>query len=145
MNQKQHYLGRVTAYPFCHYEILYAWLSGMGGPHLHFYANDNNDVLVRAAWYSDIEKLLRQDKLDDSFLLDKINTLLKGLPNTSSKYSVWSNIKCPHCRNEFPYRFKGNLRLRLEDPVIILINGCQLDTDKGVFIVKVDNVDKPTQ
>lgn len=111
----------------------------MAGPHLHFYANDNNDVLVRAEWFANIEALLQQGVPDPS-VLAAIDTLLQGLPGAASKYSVWSNVKCPRCRNEFPYRFKGNLKLRLEDPAVILIDGCQLDTDEGVFSVEVDPV-----
>ncbi|MDQ0625876.1 hypothetical protein QFZ39_005151 [Paraburkholderia graminis] len=111
----------------------------MSGPHLHFYANDNNDVLVRAAWFANIEAQLQQGTPDSS-ILAAIDALLKGLPGASSKYTVWSNVKCPHCRSEFPYRFKGNLKLRLEDSAVILIDGCQLDTDEGVFAVGVDPV-----
>jgi hypothetical protein len=111
----------------------------MAGPHLHFYANDNNDVLVRAAWFADVEALLQRGSPESS-VLAAIDALLKGLPGASSKYDVWNNIKCPRCQNEFPYRFKGNLKLRLEDSAVILIDGCQLDTDEGVFAVEVNPV-----
>lgn len=111
----------------------------MAGPHLHFYACDNNDVLIRAAWFQNIETLLRQGASDSS-VLAAIDALLNGLSDASLKYSVWSNVKCPHCRSEFPYRFKGNLKLRVEDSAVILIDGCQLDTDEGVFVVAVDLV-----
>lgn len=111
----------------------------MAGPHLHFYANDNNDVVVRAAWFADVEALLQQGAPESS-VLAAIDALLEGLPGASSKYAVWSNVKCPQCQNEFPYRFKGNLTLRLEDSAVILIDGCQLDTDEGVFAVEVDPV-----
>jgi hypothetical protein len=109
----------------------------MGEPHLHFYANDNNDVLIRTAWFSGIDALLKQDAPDSS-VLAAIGLLLNALPGASTKYAVWSNVKCPHCRSEFPYRFKGNLKLRLEDPSVILIDGCEIDTDAGVFVVDVN-------
>lgn len=109
----------------------------MSKPHVHFYANDNNDVLVRAKWFANIESLLQTD-MPDPFVLSVIDSLLKGIPEADSKYSIWNNVKCPCCQNEFPYRFKGNLKLRLEDPAVILIDGCQLDTDEGVFSVEVD-------
>lgn len=139
MTQKRLFPGRVTRCPSCHNEVLYSWLSGMAGPHLHFYANDNNDVLIRAAWFTNIEALLRQGASDPS-VLAAIDALLKGVSGAPQKYAVWSNVKCPHCRNEFPYRFKGNLKLRLEDSAVILIDGCLLDTDEGVFAVCVDPV-----
>jgi len=136
MTPKRHFSGRVTRCPSCHYEVLYSWLSGMAGPHLYFYANDNNDVLIRKAWFANIEVLL-QKGTTDSLVLAAIDALLKGLPGALSKYSVWSNVKCPCCRSEFPYRFKENLKLRLEDSAVILIDGCQLDTDEGVFAVEI--------
>jgi hypothetical protein len=111
----------------------------MAGPHLHFYAKDSNDVVVRAAWFANIEAMLQQGAPDPA-VLAAIDALLTGIPGAPSKYAVWSNVKCPHCRNEFPYRFKGNLKLRLEDSAVILIDGCQLDTDTGVFTVGVDPI-----
>lgn len=111
----------------------------MAGPHLHFYATNSNDVLVRAAWHTNVD-LLFQQGAPDSSVLAAVDALLKGLPGAFSKYSVWSNVKCPHCQSEFPYRFNGNLRLRLQDSDVILIDGCQLDSDGGVFIVEVEPV-----
>lgn len=139
MAQNRRFPGRITRCPSCNHEVAYSWLSGMAGPHLHFYANDNNDVVVRAAWFADVEALLQQGAPESS-VLAAIDALLEGLPGASSKYAVWSNVKCPQCQNEFPYRFKGNLTLRLEDSAVILIDGCQLDTDEGVFAVEVDPV-----
>lgn len=137
MAQKRRFLGRTTRCPSCSHEVAYSWLSGMAGPHLHFYANDNNDVLVRAAWFAGVDALLQQGAAESS-VLAAIDSLLKGLPNATSEYAVWNNVKCPRCQNEFPYRFKGNLKLRLEDSAVILIDGCQLDTDEGVFVIEVD-------
>jgi hypothetical protein len=108
----------------------------MAGPHLHFYVSDNNDVLVRATWFAGVDALLQQGAPESS-VLAAIDSLLKGLPDAASKYAVWNNVKCQRCKNEFPYRFNGNLKLRLEDSAVILIDGCQLDTDEGVFVVEV--------
>lgn len=144
MIQQRDFPGRVIQCPSCQRDVQYSWLSGMAGPHLHFYANTSNDVLVRAAWFSNIEKQLQQG-VSDTSVLASIDELFAGLPGSSSKYSVWNNVKCPHCLSEFPYRFKGNLKLRLEDSGVILIDGCQLDTDEGVFVVKVDVVPKQTE
>lgn len=138
MTQERLYSGRVTRCPSCSQDVSYSWLSGMAIPHVHFYANDTNDVLVRAEWSEKIESLL-QAGAPDSSVLCAIDVLLAGIPDAQSKYAVWNNVKCPHCRSEFPYRFKGNLKLRLEDSTVILIDGCQLDTDDGVFAVRVNS------
>lgn len=111
----------------------------MAGQHLHFYANDSNDVLVRSDWFSKIDTQLQQGTPDASVLAD-IAILLAGVPGGANKYSVWSNIKCPKCNREFPYRFKGNLKMRLEDVGVVLVDGCELDSDEGVFAIEVDAV-----
>lgn len=139
MTQRRRFPGRVTQCPTCHHEVAFSWLSGMAGPHLHFYAKSSNDVLVRTAWFASIEAMLQQGAPDPK-ILDAIDLLLKRIPGAASKYAVWSNVKCPHCRSEFPYRFGGNLKLRLEDSAVILIEGCRLDTDAGVFTVDVDRI-----
>ena len=136
MAQSRRFPGRITRCPNCDHEVAYSWLSGMAGPHLHFYAKDSNDVLVRAAWFGDVDALIQRGASEPS-VLAAINALLKGLSDTPPKYAVWSNVKCPRCRKEFPYRFNGNLKLRLEDSAVILVDGCQLDTDEGVFAVEV--------
>lgn len=127
--------------PSCHGEIHYSWLSGMAGPNLHFYAKENNDVIVRSAWFSDIQAFVHKGAPDLS-VLTEIDTLLSSVPD-GAKYSVWNNVKCPHCNFEFPYRFRENLRFRLEDPTVVLVDGCSLDTEEGVFVVEVDLSSSP--
>jgi hypothetical protein len=109
----------------------------MSGPHLHFYANESNDVLLRTAWFPQIKTLFDQGE-PDTVVQAEIDMFMAGLPVVSAKkYSVWSNVKCPKCKNEFPYRFKGNLKLRLEDEAVILIDGSVLDADNGIFEIEV--------
>lgn len=73
----------------------------------------------------------------EAMLVNAIEDLLIPATAERSKYSLWSNVKCPHCHIEFPYRFRGNLALRLSDFSVVLVDGCQLDTDEGVFAVRV--------
>jgi len=139
MVEKRIFPGRTTRCPSCSHEVRYSWLSGMSGSHLHFYANDSNDVLLRAGWFAHLNALVAQG-VSDAVILAEIDILLASLPPASAnKYSVWSNVKCPNCKNEFPYRFKKNLKLRLEDTGVILIEGCVLDSDNGVFLVEVES------
>lgn len=110
----------------------------MSGPHIHLYANENNDVLIRAAWFSRIRALLEKG-VTDSDMVDELDALMEGLSLPSSeKYFVWNNVKCPECKVEFPYRFKGNLKVRLEDQEVILIDGCLVNSDSGIFVVTVE-------
>lgn len=109
----------------------------MTAPNLHFYANENNDVLIRTAWFKSVEALFQQG-IPDSSIHAAVDALLKTAPGPYGKYSVWNNVKCPYCRKEFPYRFKENLKLRLRDNEVILINGCKIDNDEGLFEVEVE-------
>jgi endogenous inhibitor of DNA gyrase (YacG/DUF329 family) len=136
MIKRQSFLKQVTVCPSCQKEVAFARLTGMSGPHVHFYANDSNDVLLRAAWFEEVSKALKSK--EESEIRGLIATLLETIPNGSSKYSVSSNVKCPHCLKEFSYRYKNNLKLRLEDPVVVLIDQCRLDTDHGMFDVVFD-------
>lgn len=138
MTQRRIFEGRTTQCPSCGEKVRYSWLTGMSGPHLHFYANESNDVLLRSAWFPKIKNLLDEGALDP-VVQSEIDLLLATLPPAmTQKYSVWSNVKCPRCKSEFPYRFKGSLKLRLEDSTVILIEGCMLDLDENIFVVEVD-------
>lgn len=135
--EKRYLNGRTTRCPSCGEEVRYSWLTGMCGPHLHFYANESNDVLLRTAWFPHIKAAFDQGD-PDTIVEAEIDTFMASLPVVSAKkYSVWSNVKCPKCKNEFPYRFKGNLKLRLEDDAVILMDGSVLDTDDGIFEIEV--------
>ncbi|AJC21057.1 hypothetical protein RO07_12375 [Pandoraea pulmonicola] len=111
----------------------------MSGPHLHFYATENNDVLVRTQWFQRIIELRKCGK-DETEILAAIDNFLREIPGGISKYSLWSNVKCPHCGSEFSYRFRGDLGLRLDDMSVILIDGCRLDIDGEIFAINVDAI-----
>ncbi|WP_150671640.1 hypothetical protein [Pandoraea anhela] len=111
----------------------------MAEPQLHFYSNENNDVLVRKKCFENIDSLVKQGASEE-LVLNAIDVFLSEIPGAAQRYSLWSNAKCPCCKKEFPYRFKGDLKLRLEDFEIVLIDGCEIDTDDGVFLVEVNPV-----
>lgn len=136
MIKRQRFLKQVTVCPSCQEEVAFARLSGMSEPHVHFYANDSNDVLLRTSWFEEVSQALKSK--EESEIRGLIARLLETIPNGSLKYSVSSNVKCPHCLKEFPYRYKNNLKLRLEDSVVVLIGPCRLDTDHGMVDVVFD-------
>jgi len=121
----------------CKEAIRYSWLSGMSGPHVHLYAKESNDVVMREVWANRVNELI-ENGADDAEIIDEVKHLLDAIsPSLKEKYHVWNNVKCPKCSFEFPYRFKGNLKLRLEDMQVLLIDGCVLDSDAGICIVDV--------
>ena len=94
-------------------------------------------MLIRGSWVNQLQELL-QGGATDSDVVDAINHLLKVMPSAVvAKYSIWNNVKCPKCGMEFPYRFRGNLKMRLDDQEVVLIDGCTIDSDDGVFVINV--------
>lgn len=137
MNQRKTLPGRSLECPSCREKIRYSWLSGMSGPHIHLYAQGNNDVLIRVGWVDRINWLI-QTGATDYEVINELDRLLEDVPSSAvSKYSVWNNVKCPNCDTEFPYRFKGNVKMRLSDQEIVLVDGCTIDSDEGIFVIDV--------
>jgi DNA-directed RNA polymerase subunit RPC12/RpoP len=128
--------GSETSCPVCNKKILYTWLSGMSGPHLYFYAENGKDVLVRKDWFYEIDSAM-ENGASDASIEEAVGILLRSIPDQSKGYALWNNVKCPRCKYEFPYAFHRNLSLRLTDFKVILIDGCEVDFDKGKYIVEV--------
>ncbi len=137
MYQKKQYLGRIVECMFCQEQIKFAVLSGMSLPLVYFYAASNNDVLMRADWALSVISTIesRASDLEIESLCEKF--LASSVCDVNKNFAIWNNVKCPKCKVEFPYRFKGNLKLRLTDPAIILIDGCTVDSDQGTYVVDV--------
>ena len=127
MYQKKQYLGRIVECMFCQEQIKFAVLSGMSLPL----------VLMRADWALSVISTIesRASDLEIESLCEKF--LASSVCDVNKNYAIWNNVKCPKCKVEFPYRFKGNLKLRLTDPAIILIDGCTVDSDQGTYVVDV--------
>lgn len=122
---------------FCHEKIKFSWLTGMNAPVMYFYAEKNNDVLMRADWAQSVVTTIQSgaSDLEVESLCKKF--LSSSVSDENKKYAVWNNVKCPKCKTEFPYRFKGNLKIRLTEPEIILFDGCVVDSDQGLYVVDV--------
>ncbi len=114
--------------PFCGNKILYTQLSNWDAPVPFFYSNENNDVLLRDG---DIQKVREVHLRCNEFpSLSKLKTLWEEIlidaPETPSggTFSLWSNVKCPHCKREMPYN-NGvrDLNVRIYDPKVVLIDG----------------------
>lgn len=111
--------------PFCHREIRYTILVNTFSPEPFFYSDCSNDVLLRK---SDAQRMETgsPSESEPQRLVEYWDEVLRNapVPPSGGKFSLWANIKCPHCEREFPYN-SGilDLRVRLHDPYIVLIDG----------------------
>ena len=110
----------------CGKKIRYTWLSGMGGDVYFFYSYDGKKILVSEKISKEIDAVLKFNSGDS--LEERINNLLKI--NGHMGFSIWNNVRCLSCGYEFPYRFKGNVKMRLGDSKAILVQGIQLIRDR---------------
>jgi hypothetical protein len=107
----------------------------MSGPHLYFYADNGKDLLIRTDWFYKIDSAMKSGASDAS-LEEAVNVLLRSVPDQTKGYALWNGVKCPKCKYEFPFRFHRNLNLRLTQFEVILIDGCEVDSDEGKYIMK---------
>jgi hypothetical protein len=134
--------GRIGKCPFCGENIIYTWLVNWDSPVPFFYSNLGNDVALRK---SD-RRLVDEYLLNGKTSLDELEGLWKKIVDSlppapdGGKFELWSNVKCPHCKTEFPYN-KGvrDINIRIWEPEIILIDGAVVldDTFEDSWRVKV--------
>ena len=130
--------GAIIDCPICHAKVKYSWLTGMLAPNLHFYAKGSNNILMRTEWGDRIRRLL-DGGVSDFDLEVEVEMILKSLSDEQRlEFHLWNNVKCPKCNSEFPYSFKKNIRMRLSDELVVLIDESVLDADDGVSIIHVE-------
>lgn len=135
--------GKILSCPFCKEEILYTTIVNWFVPTPFFYSNKSNDVLLRESDGLKIQQLLEQKNLSldelNKHWNDFINTA--PLPPNGGQFTLWANVKCPHCGIELPYNDGiQDLQVRIYDAHIILIDGSAVVGDKmeSTWKVKVN-------
>lgn len=128
--------------PFCSGEILYTKLVNWESPTPFFYCNSCNDVLLRKSDKKNVELFLE----NGGNSIEKLEKLwgdiaaLAPVCQKGGRFSVWSNIKCPHCMKELPYN--NGVRspaVRINEKEIILVDGSSVigDTNEETWQVRV--------
>jgi hypothetical protein len=108
--------------------VLKVW----NAPEPFFYCDTCNNVLLRQ---SDAERVPMGDPSDPQHLAKLLalwESIVKDAPPCpcGGHFALWSNIKCPHCRYEFPYN-KGvkSPAIRIMDRTVIVIDGAMVIGD----------------
>lgn len=137
--------GWLMTCPFCGKEIRYTLINNQGRPVPFYYAEKSNDVLLRKSDERLYLALLEESEGQaPSILAMKMlwSSILRNAPPAPSggTFSLWANVKCPHCKQEIPYN-KGikDIALRLYEPRIVLIDDSVLlgDNDENTWRIKV--------
>ena len=129
--------------PNCNKEIRYTVLKIWNAPEPFFYCDTCNDVLLRK---SDAKRVPVGDLSDPQYvakLLALWESIVKDAPPCpcGGHFQLWANIKCPHCRYEFPYAGgTKNPTVRVGDTEIIVIDGATVvgDSPSDSWIARVE-------
>ena len=142
--QKLSRKGWVLNCPFCACKVKYTKVANNDPPVPFFYSEGCNDVVLRK---SDQKRV---DSLPGHLTLTGVtpelgrlwNDIVDSLPEDTQggRFKLWSNIKCPTCKKEFPYNHGvKNLSVRIYEPEIILIDGANFlgDDDTSSYSIEV--------
>ena len=131
--------------PCCGENIRYSLINNQQVPVPFFYAEKGNDVLLRKQDERRVERFYQNQngaEPSEAALEALWNSILVEAPSApcGGKFGLWSNVKCPSCGKEMPYnRGVRNVRLRIFEPKIVLIDGAVILGDSGAesWVVKV--------
>jgi len=135
--------GWVLACPRCSRGIRYTKLVQWFDASPFFYADGSNDVLLRESDAARVKAAHAQGTPSVEHLERLWAECLLSAPSAPSggRFTLWANVKCPHCGHELPYN-KGvrDIGVRLHDTNIILLDEAIVvgDTDRSSWQVRVD-------
>jgi len=135
--------GRTRDCPRCRQPIRYYVLKNWVAPTPFFYCDTCNNILLRASDARRVPAGSTIDVKDDEQLLELWETIVASAPlcPCGGRFAVWANVKCPACRQEFPYN-QGVLSaaLRVNERDVIVIDGAAVlgDTDEQSWVARIE-------
>ncbi|MBL0349609.1 MAG: hypothetical protein IPP68_04450 [Elusimicrobia bacterium] len=128
--------------PSCSKSILYTKLVNWESPTPFFYCDSCNDVLLRKSDKKLVESRLAIKNIDVPGLEKLWEEIASNAPNCGKggRFTVWSNVRCPHCKKELPYNSGiKNSAVRINEMEIILVDGATVigDSSEDTWRVKV--------
>lgn len=140
--------GWILNCPYCKKEILYTHFVNWSVPIPFFYSDKSNDVLLRKSDEKKVHELFEKKQSNSKPTIVELESLwneiiLNAPPAINGgRFTMWANVKCPHCKTEFPYN-NGNkdLNIRLYDSKIVLVNNAIVvgdsEKDSWKIIVRI--------
>lgn len=135
--------GRTVLCPKCSGSIPYTTLTNWDAPVPFFYADDSNDVLLRASDQRRSDEASATSPANINALELLWNDIVAHAPRAPSggNFGLWTNVKCPRCRHEIPYNGGvRNIHVRIHEPKIVLVDGAIVlgDTEADTWRVCVE-------
>ena len=120
--------GWVAACPACAGAVCYTRIRMVVGPEPFLYCNTCSNILHRRSDNKRVQAEVFKKGLewDDGILLKHYQQLEQVAPPCpcGGKFEFWAFVKCPHCRQEFPYNAGvRNLKVRLNEDHLIILTG----------------------
>jgi len=112
-------------------------------PRPFFYESVACDVLLRNSDERRVLNLEADHRPTDEELGRIWTVIAEQAPQAPSGgiFSLWANIHCPVCRREIPYNHGvRDMRVRLYDPYVVLMDGAHVVGDDEIYVMKVDPV-----
>lgn len=112
--------------PSCTKSFSYTILNIVEGEDVYLYCDTCSNFVLRE---EDRQELLANTDIDSEIDLkieDIYNRLQNNLPpcECGGHFNLWSNVKCPHCRFQFPYDENSkNKNIRYRESKIVWVEG----------------------
>ena len=119
--------GWTLACPACNEVVKYTALNLLGGPEPFLYCDECSNFVLRD---EDLRHVVAVAKEGNTPTVDQLRQIYQHIEDSlepcacGGRFTVWANVKCPHCNVAFPYN-KGIMSedIRYFDSKVIWIEG----------------------
>jgi hypothetical protein len=131
--------------PYCAEETRFTKFTNQQGPVPFFYSSSGKDLLLRRSDRERLDELYKSIGDSSGPSIQSLKHLWEDIlnhapePPHGGQFTLWANVRCPHCDTEFPYnRGVKDDWLRIHEPAIIVIDGTTVVEDSRCYQVSVD-------
>ncbi len=131
--------------PYCSERICFTKFTNWQGPVPFFYSSSGKDLLLRRSDRERVDDLYKSIEDSSGPSIQELNQLWVDIlshapkPPHGGEFTLWANVRCPHCNTEFPYnRGIKNDRVRIHEPAVIVVDGVTVVEDNGCYQVSVE-------
>lgn len=130
--------------PDCGTEIRFTKFTNQQGPVPFFHSSRGKDLLLRRSDRERLDDLYKSIGDSPGPSIHELKLLWEDIlsqapaPPHGGEFTLWANVRCPHCDTEFPYnRGVKNDSVRIHEPAIIVIDGTTVVEDDRCYRVSV--------
>ncbi len=131
--------------PYCAEEIRFTKFTNWQRPVPFFYSSNGRDLLMRRSDRARVDDLYKSTEESSGPSIREMKRLWLDIlsrapePPHGGKFTLWANLRCPHCNAEFLYnRGIKDDRVRIHDPAVVVVDGVTVVEDSGSYRVSVE-------